>query len=227
MTVTRGVFTRIDNFDRALTLSTTPEGGTGWTIADTSSSGTPTYLTATSDGGSLVITLANDTEVENVCLYQNDILLYDLAEIQRVWWILSVASIGATTVLSAGVGSARNDDEDSVATSAWHKMEGADSTSNLVVETDDATNNNDDVATGDTLSSTAKKLEIDFTFGLSDVRFYIDGDRVADSTTFDMSDVSSGQNVQPMLQLSKGATSGQPAVTVYQFGIQYAYSYGA
>lgn len=227
MTVHREVITRVDNFDRALTLSTTPEGGTGWTIADTSAAGTPTYLTATEDGGGLVLTLANDTEVENVCLYQNDILMYDLAKLQHMWWIAKVASIGATTVAAFGLGSARNDDEDAVATNAWLKIEGAVSTSNLVAESDDGTNDNDDKATGATLSSTYKKLQFDFTNGLTDVRFYVDGDRVASATTFDMSNITAGQNVQPIVQLSKGATAGTPAITIVQFGVQYELAYGA
>jgi len=227
MTAYRKTRTWIDNFDRALTLSATPEGGTGWTVSDTSSSGTPTYLTATNDGGALVLTCDNTSEAQNITLYQNDILMYDLAFIQHVWWIVKVSGIEAATVFVAGVGSAQADDEDTVAHHAWLKMEGATSTTALVAETDDGTNDNNDKATGTTLSSTYKKLGIDFTNGISDVRFEVDGNRVASGTTFDMSDKTSGQNVQPYLQIAKTSGTGTPAVTIAQFGIQYTYSYGA
>jgi len=82
-------------------------------------------------------------------------------------------------------------------------------------------------ATGTTLAAVYKKFHLDFTFGLADVRFYVDGDRVAASTTFDMSDKSSGQNVQPLVQLQKASGTGTPAVTIGQFGVQYEYAYGA
>ena len=44
MTVFRETVTKVDRFDRAQAFTTTPAGEFGWTIADTSSSGTPTYL---------------------------------------------------------------------------------------------------------------------------------------------------------------------------------------
>lgn len=224
--VTRGVRTLCDFFDRAQAFTTTP-GENGWTIADTSSSGTPTYLCVTEDGGAAALTLASTSEAENVCLYTNDVLPYDLAQLQHVSFVAKVSGVDSATVIAFGVGSARADDEDTVATSAWFKIEGVTSTSAIVVETDDATNNNDDVATGTTLGSTYKKFTIDFSQGLSDVRFFVDGERVASSTTFDMSAVASGQNVQPIVQISKASGTGTPAIQIAQYEVQYRYAYGA
>jgi len=221
-----GTTTFIDNFDRAQVLTTTP-GQNGWTIADTSSAGSPTYLCATEDGGKMVLTLANDTEAENVCMYHNDVLMFDAARIKNFWYVAKVASISANTTLLLGMGSARNDAGDSVTNSAWFRMEGSTSTSALVVETDDNTNNNDDKATGTTLAAVYKRLYVDFSQGLSDVRFYVDGARVASSTTFDMSDISSGSNLQPIVQIQKASSAGTPAVHIAQFGITYTWSYGA
>ena len=226
MTIYRETVEFVDRFNRPQAYTTTP-GQNGWTIADTSSGGAPTYLNATEDGGKAVLTLANDTEVENVCLFHNDVLMFDLAHIHKYWAIIKVAAVGATTVVAAGLGNARADDEDTVGVSAWFKMEGAASTSALVVETDDDTTNSDDVATGESLAAVYKKLEIDFQNGLADVRFLIDGDRVAAGTTFDMSAVSSGQNVQPIFQISKGSTSGTPALHIAEVGIRYTQFYGA
>lgn len=223
--IASGTKTFIDNFDRAQAYSTTP-GMNGWTIKDTSSSGTPTYLNITEDGGAAALTLANTSEAEVVTLYQNDVLIYDLRQLQHMWWIAKVASVDAVTTLVMGLGSAQNDTADSVATNAWFRMEGSASTSALVVETDDGTNDNNDVATGVSLSSTYKKLHLDFTNGLSDVRFYCDGARVASGTTFDMSDLTAGLNAQPFVQLQKASGTGVPAVTLAQFGVVYNWSYG-
>lgn len=222
--ISRGVTTLIDNFDRAQVYSTTP-GHNGWTIKDTSSSGTPTYLNATEDGGSAVLTLANTSEEEVVTLYQNDVLMLDLAHLQRLWWIIKVAAVDSVTTIVAGVGSAQNNTEDSMATNAWFRLQGSASTSAVVVETDDATLDLDDKATGKTLGSTYKKLLLDFTYGLADVRFYFDGERVAQATKFDMSNLTAGLNVQPFLQLHKASGTGVPAVTIAQYGVQYAWAY--
>ena len=224
--ISRGTRCFDDFFDRAQAFTTTP-GQNGWTIADTSSSGTPTYLCATEDGGSAVLTLAATSEAEIVTLYHNDVLAFDLAKVKHVEYILKVAGIDAVTTLVAGIGSAQNDTADSVAEHAWFRMEGSASTSAVVVETDDGTNDNNDVATGTTLASTYKKCIIDFENGLSDVRFFIDGERVASGTTFDMSSVTSGQNVQPMVQLQKASGTGTPSVTIAGINIVYSYAYGA
>jgi hypothetical protein len=214
----------IDDFRRAQTLSTTP-GQNGWTIDDESSSGTPTYLCA-SDAG-MVLTLVNTNEAEIVTMYTGDVLPYDLRYVQNVWWVASVSGIDAVTTLVLGVGSARNDTADSVSVNAWFRMEGSASTTALVVETDDNDTNLDDKATGTTLSSTLKRLFIDFSQGLADVRFYVDGARVASGTTFDMSGLAAGGDVQPYVMIQKASGTGTPAVTLRQFGISYKWSYGA
>lgn len=215
-----------DMFDRAQAFTTTP-GQNGWTIADTSSGGTPTYLCITEDGGAAKLTLVNTSEAEIVTLYMNDVLPWDIRQLEYVKFIAKVAGIDAVTTLTMGVGSARNDTDDSVATNAWFRMEGSASTSAVVVETDDATTDNDDKATGTTLSSTYKTFLIDFSQGISDVRFYIDGERVAASTTFSMSAVAAGQNVQPIIQIQKASGTGVPSITVALVEAKYRYAYGA
>lgn len=224
--ISRGVEVWKDMFDRAQAFTTTP-GQNGWTIADTSSSGTPTYLCVTEDGGAAKLTLAATSEAENVCLYQNDVLPFDLKKLQRVDFIAQVAGVDSATVINFGIGSARADDEDTVAVNAWFKLEGSASTSALVVETDDGTNDNNDVSTGTTLASVYKKCSIDFSQGLSDVRFFVDGERVAASTTFDMSAASAGQNVQLIAQIAKASGTGTPSITIARVEVAYQYAYGA
>jgi len=225
MTVTRGVITKVENYDRAQAFTTTPGEG-GWTIADTSSAGTPTYLCVTEDGGAAKLTLAATSEAENVCLYFNDVLPLDVASLHRIEFVAKVAGIDSVTTLVFGLGDARNDTPDTVATNCWFRMEGSVSTSNIVVESDDGATDNDDKSTGQTLSSTYKKFLIDFTNGISDIRFYIDGERVASATTFTLAGITSGQNVQPMIQLQKASGTGVPSITIAQITTQQKYAYG-
>lgn len=219
-----GVRTFIDNFDRAQSFTTTP-GMNGWTIKDTSASGTPTYLCATEDGGKAALTLAATSEAEIVTLYQNDVLIYDLAQLQHLWWIAKVSGIDSVTQLAMGVANAQNDTLDSVGVSGWFRIDGTASLSALVVETDDGTTDDDDNATGFTLGSTYKKLLVDFTGGLSAVRFYVDGSPVPGS--FSLANVTAGQNVQPFVQLQKASGTGTPNVDIAQFGVQYRWAYGS
>lgn len=226
MTVSRGVRVWSDFFDRAQVFSTTP-GQNGWTIADTSAAGAPTYLCVTEDGGAARLTLASTSEAENVCLFFNDVLPWDLAQLQWVEIIAQVSGIDSATTLVMGVGNARNDTPDSVGVNAWFRIEGSASTSNVVVETDDGTTDNDDRATGQTLASVYKALRIDFQNGLSDVRFFIDGAPVATSTTFSLASVTSGQNVQPIIQIQKASGTGVASVTIAAISAQFKYAYGA
>lgn len=213
--------TFIDNFNRAQVFSTTP-GHNGWTIKDTSSSGSPTYLCATDDGGSAVLTLAATNEEEIVTLYQNNVLPYDVRMISQAWWVAKVSGVDSVTTLVAGLGAAQDDTEDNVTVNAWFRMQGSASTSNLLAETDDATTDSDDKSTGTTLASTYKKLLLDFSQGISNVRFFVDGALVR---TLSMASLAAGQNVQPFIQLHKASGTGTPAVTVAQFGITYQKSY--
>jgi len=219
MTVQREAIATVDRFDRAQVLTTTP-GHNGWTVADTSSSGTPTYLT-TSNG--MVLTLQATSEAQIVTMFQNDILYLPSAKLKGVEFDVEVAGIDAVTTLVFGVASERNDTDDTVAEHAWFRMEGSASTTAVVVETDDGTNDNNDIATGKTLAATKFRFRIDFENGLSDVKFYIDGDRVAAGTTFDMSNIGATQGLQPLVQIQKASGTGVPSVTISRFKEHFNY----
>jgi hypothetical protein len=196
-------------FDRGQTYGATP-GQNGWVITDVSSSGTPTYVN--SDGGGFVATLAATSEAEQVTLSQGDKLIFDIDEIQVVSFYALVSGVDAVTTILMGVASAHNTTPDSVAAHAWFRMEGSASTSNVVVETDDGATDNDDKATGQTLAAVLKKFTIDFSNGKSDVRFFIDDQRVAASTTFSMAGYSG--KLQPYFSVQKASGTGIPALTV-------------
>lgn len=200
------------------TLTATAADNSLFRIADTSGSGTPTYAFVDgSSSGEIAITLASATEVENVCLYQGDILQYDIDKIREVEFRVKV---GATTLDSAtslvfGLAGDRNDTTDSVAQNCWFRLVGSNS---VVIETDDGTTDNDDVATGKTLSTTFKDFKISFANGKSDIRFFIDGEPVATSTTFSMAAYTGA--LQLLVQLQKTSDSNVDSVTIDRISIR-------
>jgi len=203
----------VEDFLGPQTLTASPAGSDLWDIADTSSAGTPTYVVGGTNGEA-TITLASTSEVENVCLYQSDVLNYDIDKLIDIEFRIKMgqAALDAASQVAFGLCSARNDAIDSLAAHASFRVIGADSTTALVVETDDAVTDNDDVATGATLINAYKRCVISFAAGTSDVRFYVDGARVAASTTFDMSGYTSG--LQPYVQIQKTADTNTDAVVV-------------
>lgn len=188
-------------------LPTAADPGTPWIVDDTSSGGSPTYTTGTSEA---VLTLASTTEVENVSLHFGDSLDFDIDLIQRAEFrVKTVASLNSATTIVFGLGSARNSDPDAIAEAALFKLAG----SNLVVvESDDGSADNNDIATGKSLVATYQTFVIDFTGGKSNVKFYIDGAAVATSTGFSMANYSGG--LQPIVQIQKTSDANTNSVSV-------------
>ena len=196
-----------DDFNGAVAaFPTSADPATAWLVDDTSSAGAPTYTKGTSEA---TLTLASTTEIENVCLHFNDALDFDIDSIIRMEFRAKVtATLDSATTIVMGLGSARADDPDTVAANAFFKLAGSNA---VVVETDDGTTDNDDNATGVSLSSTYKRFVIDFSGGKSDVKFYVDGVKVG-TETFTMSAYSSG--LQPIFQIQKTSDSNTDALTV-------------
>ena len=105
---------------------------------------------------------------------------------------------------------------DAILENAWFKLDGAGT--QIVCETDDGAGgtDNDDVATGVfAVAGTPNIYRIDFTT-LTDVKFFIDGVRVAASTTFDMSTLAAGGTacLQPYIELDCAADVSEGAFDV-------------
>lgn len=200
-----------DDFNGAVaTLPTSADPATAWLVDDTSVTGTPTYTKGTSV---LTMTLNNDNAVVNICAHFNDALDFDIDLIQSIEMrVRLTAAFTSGSELVFGVGSARNDTTDSVAANAWFKMVGANSTTAVYLETDDGVRDIDDINSGATLGTSFKRFVIDFTGGKSDVKFYIDGQRVGASQVFNMSGYSAG--LQPIIQLQKAANTNADSVVI-------------
>jgi hypothetical protein len=198
------------------TFPVSADPATPWLVVDTSAAGAPTYTRGTSVAA---LKLAATSEVENVCLAFGDALGIDIDDLQSIEMRVRLdVTMTTGTELVFGLGSARNDTTDSVAANAWFKMVGANSTTLVYCETDDGTRDNDDISSGTTLGTAFKEFIIDFTGGKSNVKFYIDGARVAANQLFDMSGYSVG--LQPIIQLQKAANTNVDAVTIDYVSIQ-------
>lgn len=197
-----------DFFGTSATFPTSADPATPWLIADTSAAGTPTYVR---NAGDAVLTLASTSEVENVCLYHGDALSFDIDGIFCFETRLKVSGCTSGTSQTWGLGSARNDDPTAMTALALFRMVGATSTTAVTVETDDNVTDVAPVTSGQTLSTTYKRFKIDFS-NKKDVKFYIDGVRVATSTTFDMSGYTAG--LQPIIQVQKTSSANTDSITV-------------
>jgi hypothetical protein len=196
----------------SVTFPTSANIGTPWITAVTGAA-PPTHVRA---GGLATLSLTSASQAQILSLHHGDALGFDIDDIisMEMKVELSAATFTSGSILVFGLGSARNDTADSVAANAWFRMEGANSTTQVYVETDDGTRDIDDIATGQTLGTVFKRFVIDFSGGKRDVKFYIDGNRVAANRTFDMSAYSAG--LQPMIQLQKASnTNADVAIIDY------------
>jgi hypothetical protein len=187
----------------AVSIPTSANIATPWTVTVTGAA----PPTSQRNNDRLVCTLTSASQIQILGNAHGDALAFDIDEVQSVEMR---ARIGASTftsgsILVFGLGSARNDTADDVAANAWFRMEGANSTTLVYAETDDAVRDNNDVSTGVTLGTTFKKFVIDFRGGKSNVRFFIDGVQVCKDTTFDMSAYTG--SFQPIVQLQKAANT--------------------
>lgn len=203
---------REDFIGASVSMPTSANIASPWVFAVTGAA-PPTAVRA---GSALTCTLTSASQIQILGGAFGDGLVWDIDEILRVEFRvkLNAATFTSGSILAFGVGSARNNTLDSVAANAWFRMEGANSTTGVYVETDDGVRDIDDIATGVTLGTTYKRFVIDFSGGKSNVKFYIEGQQVATPQTFDMSGYSG--LLQPIFQLQKAEnTNADVAICDY------------
>lgn len=201
--------------------------GDPFIAAKITGSGAHTATYVASDAGAVAVAIGADNEAARMVVYQGDVLQWDLNRLKRVEFVARIATALGTGVVGVfGLGTARNNTLDSVATNAWFRFEASGA---ALVETDDGTRDVDDVASGVTVLTTFKRFVIDFTHGLSDVRFYIDGangalqriERAA-GALFDMSGAAASNNrVQLICEMQKGATTDVGAIEIDRIDVTY------
>jgi hypothetical protein len=197
-----------DFFGTSATFPTSADPATPWLIVDTSAAGTPTYVRNASNA---VLTMTSTSEVQNLCLAHGDALSFDIDDMLSAEFRVKVTGCTTGTSISWGMASARNDDPTAMTALALFRMVGATSTTDVTVETDDNVTDTAPVSSATALSTTFKRFVIDFS-NKRDIKFYIDGVRVAQSTTFTMNGYTAG--LQPFIQIQKTSSANTDAVTV-------------
>lgn len=209
-------FRYFDDFLGGRSFSASKSAGADWVVTDVSSSGTPTYLCTSGNSGDAVLTLASTSEAEIVALHHGDVLPFNINKIDSIRMGISMSGIDSVTTAIWGLASAYAADEDATTINAHFKVDGGVSTSAIVVETDDGVTDDDDNATGLSISSTSREFKIDFSNGLADVRFYGEksNGQLVRVGSYDMSACSSSQKVQPMFKVEKDSGTGVAALVI-------------
>lgn len=185
--------------------------GYPWKITDTSSAGSPTYtFVSPSTTGEAKVTLASTSEIENVCMDFGDVLPFAVGNLKKFKAIVQCSAISSSVIFAFGIQSARNDDTNATTINAMFKLSGSNA---ILCETDDNTNDNNLVVSGQSLSTVYKKFEIDFT-DLTNVKFLCENIRLAPATKFDMSAATLSAGVQPFFQIQKTASTAVDSFTV-------------
>lgn len=164
-------------------------------------------LVADYGNGAASLLFDSDSNAEDAVLYWGDNRGVNLKAAATIEFRARVTVLPTlTSQIVMGLAGDHNLDKDAVTEAAWFKFDGSGA---ALAETDDTTNNNDDISTGVTVTTGQWKIyKIDFS-NLADVRFYIDGVAVALATTFDMSSLTDAEAVmQPYFSIDKGADAG-------------------
>lgn len=193
-----------------------------WRLAITGA-GPPTgALVTPSSSGEFTLDHSSDTQIQNICLYQSDILQYDIDKIREVEFRVKMnqAALDATTtsMVAFGLTNARNDTINTITRSILFRVVGTTSLTSLRVETDDGSAETSLVDTGTTLINAYKECKISFAEGTGDLRFFVDGVPVATSTTFDMSNETG--SLQLFAQLQKTSDNGTDGITFDRISIR-------
>lgn len=185
---------------------------TDWTLIDVSSAGDTTpALVADGFSGLLRLKLDSTSEAQESGFTWNDqrpLVLNQGVNIEYRLRINTLPTLVSEVVF--GLAADKNAAADSVAVHAWFKADGSGA---IVAETDDGTTDNDDKSTGVTLVADEYAVfRIDCT-DPTDVKFFINGNRVATGTTFSMN-ADPDHALQPYVHLAKASGAGLGIVDV-------------
>lgn len=180
-----------------------------WTALDTGDA--TEALVEDAPNGVVALALAATSEAELAGLSWNDkrqLVLNQGLNIEYRFRFSVIPTTGA--IVAIGLAGDHNAALDSVAEEIVFR---ADASGAITVETDDTANETSKVSTGITVLTTDWVVgRIDCT-SITDIKFYINGNRVAGSTTFDMSTVPT-LALQPYARINKASGTGVGTVQI-------------
>lgn len=184
-----------------------------WTLLDTGAA--TEAIISDEPNGVIGLYLTNANEAQSAGISHNDITQLRVANQPGIEWRFKVKTLPTSgSVAYFGIGSALVEESsannvDTLVTHATFKLVGSGA---IVVESDDGTTDNDDVATGTTVTADDQyrvaRIQIDAN---QKAHFFLDGVEVATSTSFDMSATSATEGIQPIAYIGKvsGTTVGE------------------
>jgi len=197
----------------AIPAGASEEHGMPWSKVIVGAAPPTVGLVADGTYGEVELALTSANQAQDAVLYMTDQRNYDVGQKLIMEFRIRLTVLPTTgAVLVCGMSADHDLDKDTNATHAWFRWQAS---AAGLVETDDTTNDNDDVSTGlTTVVDTFGVYLIDFT-DLADVQFFVDGIRVAGGTTFDMSNLTAAEKVmQPYFSLDKAVAVGVGTIKV-------------
>jgi hypothetical protein len=187
-------------------IQTSAAGVCGWTLVDTGAA-TETII-ANQHGGVLGLTLTSASEKQEAGVHFGDALNFDMDKGPIIEFRATLnAAPTLLTEIYFGMANAYAEGPLSTDGPTIHAMFCFDGAVTPVLYSDDTSNDVDATATGVTaVVDTYNIYRIDFT-DVSDVKFFIDGNRVGSGTTHDMS-TGSAVVLQPFIMAHKESGAG-------------------
>ena len=174
--------------------------GTPWTVEEAGEA----LLTGRSDEpyGSIRMALDSTSQSQLVRLWFDDsggVAANGNAQVEFILKFPTLPTSGS--IVSFGLATELRDNPDDIPIHASFRLEGDGA---VLAESDDGTNDNDDKSTGLTVTADSNYVAYRIDWGnVDNVKFYVNGVRVATSTTFDLSNAAATDFLQPYIQLWK------------------------
>lgn len=205
----------IDDFigaDVAFPAAGAPESGCAWVVKVVDTAGTAAAAgDADAVGGTVSLALDNTDEKQEASLYMNDELQFSIAQgliFEARITPAVLPTLGAELVV--GLISAWADGLDAATYSAFFTMDGS---GEIFCEADDNATDRS-TTSGVTLTAGAYAvLRLDCT-DVADLKFYVNGNRVASATTFAWAASAANSKVQPIASAYKASSAGVGTLTV-------------
>jgi hypothetical protein len=180
---------------------------TRWTAIDVSAAGLTTpVLVANSCSGVVSLPLDATSEAQESGLTWGDVRTLGIHRGLVFECGLAFHTLPTTGVAAVwGLAANKNATDDSVTENFWFRAQASGA---ILAESDDTSTDNDDKATGVTVVADAYHIyRIDCSV-TTDIKFYIDGARVAASTTFTAAGASATLALQPYFHIDKASGTG-------------------
>lgn len=200
--------TFVDDFigsDVVIPAAGSPESGCKW-VKKIVGAGPPT-VAVVADGlnGIVACALTSDSQKQSADLYMNDELQFSVKQgliFEAVITQSVLPTLGAESVI--GVVSAWADGYDAITYSAFFTCDGD---GEIICESDDNVTDASASSGVTVLNTDTVVLKIDCT-DITDIKFYVNGNEVAGSTTFSWAASAANSKVQPIAGMYKASGAG-------------------